>query len=407
MDDQVTGKTFWLKVEIANINFHRSGHIYLELAEIQDEKVIAKCRGMIWGIKGSVIKESLGKNYQSVLSKGNEILCLAEINYKIQYGLSINILDVNVEFAVGQIEKRRQETIDRLKKEGLLNLNKERPVPMVVKTIGLLASKNTSGYQDFISNLTENQYGYVFNIELYSSAVQGNAAAKGIVTNLKKADEEAYDCVVIIRGGGSKMDLDVFNAYEISKQVSQMKTPVFSGIGHETDVTVLDFVVNKALKTPTEVSNHILTKSYEFEQKILRAYALIQESYGKIVERRRSELVFFSEGIVNSSNGFTQLRRGTLHTIMNRLTADVNGMINEEKNRLSLAGQKVLQLGEANIRNQEELMEKNKELLVLFINNVINLRKTYLNNALIITSSSSPKTILKKGFVIPRVDGEL
>lgn len=407
LDEKVTGKNFWLKVEIANINFHNSGHVYLELAETRNNKIIAKCKGMIWGIRGSSIRASLGDNYRKVLSKGNEILCYVQVNYRIEYGLSINILDLSLEFAIGQIEKKRQETINRLTQEGALELNRENYLPVVIKKIALIASKNTSGYQDFTMNLLENQYKYVFEVELYSSSVQGDAAVADIVSNLKKADSKQYDCVVVIRGGGSKMDLDVFNSYEIAKQVSQMKNPVLSGIGHETDVTVLDFVVHTALKTPTEVSNFIINKTLEYEKSIVSCYDLIFERYQKLIERRTGELKLLSEGIINSSNSFTQLRRGSLHTIMNRLVSKVHSVLNEEQQNIMLAQQKILQLSKVNISDKEEALKKRLEMLVLLLNNVLNNKKTFLSNALVIAGSSSPKSILKKGFVIPRVNGML
>ena len=190
IDTNVAGKCFWLKVEIANINFHRSGHVYLELAENQNGNTIAKCKAIIWNYQISHIRQTLGKDFDNILKKGNEILCYTSIQFDVTYGLSILITDVNLEFAVGQIEKKRQETIDRLKKEGLIDLNKRIPIPLVIKTIALIASKDTSGYQDFVKNITENQYGYKFYIELFSSSVQGNTAEIEIVNRLKTINKK-------------------------------------------------------------------------------------------------------------------------------------------------------------------------------------------------------------------------
>lgn len=407
VDTNVAGNCFWLKVEIANINFHRSGHVYLELAENQNGNTIAKCKAIIWNYQISQIRQALGKDFDNILKKGNEILCYTSIQFDIAYGLSLLITDVNLEFAVGQIEKKRQETIDRLKKEGLIDLNKRIQVPLVIKTIALIASKDTSGYQDFVKNITENQYGYKFNIELFSSSVQGNAAEIEIVNRLKTINQKKYDCVVIIRGGGSKIDLDIFNSYKISKQISQMNSAVFTGIGHDTDITVIDFAANKPFKTPTEVSNYIVNKSYNFEQRIISLYDLITERYHKLLERKNSDLRLYTEGIVNASNSFTRLRRGSLHTLMNRMVSSINSLINKENNKLALISQDQLQYSKRNINNQEELIKKRFEMLILLVENVINKKRTFLNNALIIASTSSPKAILNKGFTIPRVKGNL
>ena len=403
--DTIDGKYFWLKVEITSINFHRSGHTYIELAENSNGKTVAKCKAIIWSQNTAQIREVLGPNFSNILKKGNEILCYANIQFDTAHGLSLLIIDINLEFAVGQIEKKRQETLDRLQKEGIIDLNKEIKVPTVISNIAVIASENTSGYQDFIKNIEDNQYQYKYNLDLFSSAVQGNVAELEILRKLKIINKQKYDCVVIIRGGGSKMDLDVFNSYKIAKQVSKMQSAVFSGIGHETDTTVLDFAANHAFKTPTEVSNYIVNKSYDFEQKILRSFDLIYEKHQNLLTRKFSELVLHTEGIANASNGVTRLRRGALHTLMNRFTAGAGQLINEEKNTLSASTQEQLQQSKRIINNKERLLKKQLEMLGLRVAHLINNKKTQLSNALILLASSSPKTILNKGFAIPRVNG--
>ena len=201
------------------------------------------------------------------------------------------------------------------------------------------------------------------------------------------------------------MDLDVFNSYKIAKQISKMQSAVFSGIGHETDTTVIDFAANHAFKTPTEVSNYIVNKSYDFEQRILRSYDFIFEKYQNLLERKFSELVLNTQGITNASNGFTRLRRGSLHTLMNRLTASVSNLINEEKNKLSLINQKQLQQSKRTLNNKERLIRKQLEMLGLLVAYLINNKKACLSNSLILLAASSTETILKKGFTIPRVNG--
>jgi exodeoxyribonuclease VII large subunit len=405
--DNVSDKYFWLKVEIANINFHRSGHAYLELAENINGKIVAKCKAMIWNYNVSQIREALGEDFNNILKKGNELLCYANIQFDTSYGLSLIISDINLEFSVGKIEKGRQANLNRLKKEGLIDLNKQIKVPLVISSIALIASKNTSGYQDFIKNILENPHAYSYNLEIFSSAVQGNGAELEILNALKIVNTKKYDCVVIIRGGGSKMDLDIFNSYEISRQVSQMQSAVFTGIGHETDITVLDFLSNKAFKTPTEVSNYIVNSSYNFEQKIFRTYDLIYERYHKLLDLKFIELQLRIEGITNVSNSFTRLKEGALHTLMNRLILSASNQINQERNNLLLINQEQLQQSKRIISVREELLKKQLEMLHLLIDYIISTKRVYLTNSLIVISSNSPKVILKKGFTISRVNGNL
>ena len=148
-----------------------------------------------------------------------------------------------------------------------------------------------------------------------------------------------------------------------------------------------------------------VNKSYDFEQKITRAYDLIYERHQKLLDRKTSDLKLYTEGIVNASNSFTRIRRGSLHALMNRLVSSVSILINEEKNSLSLINQEQLQQSKKAIDNQEDVLKKQLEMLSLLVEHVINNKRTYLTNALIIISSSSPKAIIKKGFTIPRVNG--
>ncbi len=407
IDGTIVAKEFWLKAEIASINFHRSGQIYLELAENTDGHTVSKCRAIIWNYNQSFLREGLGEHFASILKKGNQILCKASIKYDIQYGLNIIIHDISLEFAIGNIEKKRKETMERLGKENLIDRNKALQVPVVVSTIALIASVNTSGYQDFIKNIQNNQQGYAYQITTFSTSVQGDNAELQILNQLITVNENQYDCVVIIRGGGSKMDLDVFNSYKISKQVALMRSPVLTGIGHETDVTVIDYACNKAFKTPTAVSNYILNKSYVFEQKIKNNYAILLEIYTTLLDRSAKDLQYVSAGISDASNQFTKHRRGALHTTMHRIISAVSEQVHQNQKDLELTNQQLLDSSKQTIRSKSERLKKHEEILKLVLANTFNSKKSSFSSIDLFLATASPENVLQKGFSIPRVAGKL
>lgn len=186
-----------------------------------------------------------------------------------------------------------------------------------------------------------------------------------------------------------------------------MQNPVFSGIGHKTDSLVLDFAANRAFKTPTEVANFIINKSYTYEQRVLSSYTLIKEWYDKAMERRQSKLRLHMEGIANASNNFTRLRRGDLHTLMNRIVSLTVTCIHENYNTVSLVEQTIFQYSASMILTANETLKKNKELLYLLVNRAISRERNRLDTALVLVCSNSPKGILRKGFVITRISDRL
>lgn len=407
LDTSVSNKRFWLKVEIASVDFHRSGHIYLHLVENFQGKILAKCKGLIFASAALEISCKLGGDFKNILKQGSEILCFVRIRFDVIYGVDIVINNIDMDYAIGQLENKRIQTLKKLKEEGLIDLNKQIEVPMVLSKIAIIASKNTSGYQDFITNLENNQHGYKYNLKVYSSSVQGNIAENELLNRLIEINERKYDCVVIIRGGGSKLDLDVFNSYSLCEQVSRMRSVVFTGIGHETDQTVIDLVANKAFKTPTEVSNWIVSRTYEAELSVKTSYHLINEMFQRILDNRTNYLRINTEGIVNFSNRKSSLKRGSLHTLMNRILYLVNSDLNNQNKYLALLLKDEKQYQGKIISKQEDLIRKKLEILILLISKTLINERAHLTEAMITAASNNPKSILAKGFTIPRVNGNI
>lgn len=407
LDEHIKDKGFWLKVEITNINFHRSGHVYLELAETKNGSTIAQCKGMIWSYTYRDVQSKLKEDTLNVLKKGNEIMCYVNLNFDEKNGLAVFIRDIDISFNLGEIEKRRQETIDRLVKDGVLEANKKLVTNVVIQKIAVIASQSTNGYLDFVKQLQNNQYGYDFHLETFPCTVQGDKAEVEILHQLERVSNLNFEVVVIIRGGGSKMDLDVFNSYQLAKTITEMNLPVFTGIGHESDISVADLVANRHFKTPTAVANHLIERAYDFEVRISKSFKEVREIASSNLEREKSRLKLCSESIAAISSRQCGLKLGALHTVLNRTVILVNALIMDNINNMKGTLQEVEEQVDRVIALEDSEIRSRNELLRYLVQNKINTSKAFLEKTTASIMPFTPTNLLAKGFVIPRVNGKL
>jgi len=429
LEQRIKGKSFWLKVELANINFHNSGHCYLELVETLNGQSIAQCRGSIWRSSLEAIKVNLGNDFSNIIKKGNEILCYVEIQFTEQYGLNVIIRDIDINFNLGALEKKKQETIDRLKKEDLLTKNKQLPLPTVIQKIAIIGSPETAGITDLRKQLDNNSYQYHFDYEIFPCLVQGERAEAEIINRLKELNESKFDIIALVRGGGSKLDLEVFNSYNIAKEIALHKKPIFTGIGHETDLCVADLVANIYHKTPTALGSYIVERAHNFEVQVMNSFNGVLENINRFLEVRKSTLKLNIQTLTSKSISITQLRRGDLHTKLNRLLSEARQHIHNEKSRLSIGLEWIrttplsfILTSKNNLKHTMELMQINsdgkvKQALNIFKQNIdlissyskqkIDDRLKYVNNVLEVIGMYHPNNILTKGYAIPRLNGQL
>lgn len=370
-DNSISGKSFWMKVEIAQIKEDRRGHIYLELVENIDGVVLAKCRATIWNSTASRIMIKLGDQAGKVLKEGTEILCLCDLIYSPVYGMSINILDVDLSFSLGELERQKQETIKKLQQKGLINLNKEREYPIVIQRIALISAKGTAGHEDFVNHLKSNEYGYYFDVDNFDSKVQGENAHISIIERLSQIPENVYDVIVLLRGGGATLDLDVFNNYALAEKIAKSETAVFTGIGHETDVTIADIVANTRFKTPSAVAAFIIERAYQFDVKVSRTYEGIQEVYKNMILVRRHRLELAMNSLKSESKQLVSFNNNSLQSCSNQIIHSVKKNLLSEKTKLAMMLQNIQYKPTAFLLSAEQSLKKRGQFLALFAEQVI------------------------------------
>lgn len=306
----------WISAEISELKVNRSGHCYLNLVEkgATDGTPRAEARGVIWRSAYSSIAAKFEAATGSQLTNGIRVLVRVVVTYHEIYGFSLQIIDLDASYTLGDIERRRRETIAQLQSDGVWDMNREIDMPRPILRIAVVSSATAAGYRDFINELSRGVYRYT--VTLFESLMQGDMAEQSVVRALAMIAqrEDEFDVVVIIRGGGSVSDLALFDSYLIASHVAQFPLPVITGIGHDKDVSVTDMVAHTMCKTPTAVAA-LLVEIADMELSLIDSYA---RDIATLVEARLND---------------EALRIYTLGNDIERLAS---ASINEEHNRLNL-----------------------------------------------------------------------
>jgi exodeoxyribonuclease VII large subunit len=295
----------WISCEIMDISENYSGHCYLDLIE-KDEKsdtVNARARATIWASSYRMLKPYFETSTGYELVSGIKILVLARIEFHPVYGLSLNIQDIDPTYTLGDVERKKREIIQQLKKEGVMEMNKEIPLPLVPQKIAIVSSMTAAGYEDFVDQLLGNPYGYKFYIHLFPAVMQGENAEQSIIGSLERIFEfeSHFDAVVIIRGGGSKSDLACFDSYDLAYHVSQFPLPVITGIGHEQDDTITDLVAHTRLKTPTAVAGFFIDRLASFEGELMEIQDHLINATRNVLNEQKLRLQLYQQKYVSGT----------------------------------------------------------------------------------------------------------
>ncbi len=290
----------WIEAEIAQIRDSR-GNQYIELIEKDEEgeAVVAQLSGAIWYRQFQFIKKKHGELIHDLLEEGTQVRLKCKVDFHERYGLKLIIEDIDPKFTFGKLELKRQEIINRLEEEGLMDLNKGEIVPSVIQKIAVISSSNAAGYQDFKNQLLNNGYGYTFKIDLYDGVVQGVNVERDTVAHIEsiKASKTKYDVVCIIRGGGSKLDLSGYDNYKIAEQIALSQIPFIIGIGHDIDSTVADLISCLSLKTPTAVADYIIDRNMNYEARVEQTMASIHRASTALLRSNEIQLSAAKERI--------------------------------------------------------------------------------------------------------------
>ena len=294
------------------------------------------------------------------------------------YGkFSVSIYKI-LPIGAGALAKALELLKDQLEKEGLFDPTRKRPLPALIKNIALITAKSSAAESDFLKILRENNTG--LNIDFYPVSVQGKHSAGEILSAIKIAQSKNYDCIVMIRGGGSLEDLSSFNDEMISKAIFASKIPTLVAVGHERDESIAELVSDVRASTPSQAAYYIVVNHTNFiksielqaDQIYLQIQEIINLNKNKISGINIFEKVllilnkykyqvssydvdFESKLFIIISNFQNTLEKST-HELSNfsyRITQLLNDVIHMQSTIENLNPEKIVQKGYAIIKNSK------------------------------------------------------
>lgn len=341
----------WLRAEISELKVNRSGHCYLNLVEkgASNAAPRAEARAVIWRTAYNSIASKFESATGQALTAGIAVLVRVLVTYHEVYGFSLQIIDLDADYTLGEVERRRRETIERLQKDGVWDMNREVELAEPTLRIAIISSATAAGFQDFRQEIARSPYR--FKLTLFESLMQGDAAERSIIDALCAIAEreQEFDAVVIIRGGGSTSDLALFDSYDIATYVAQFPLPVFTGIGHDKDISVVDMVAHTSCKTPTAVATTLIELADEQMYNIEECAMRLRDSVIARINSERLRLERQSNDVVRCS---TLLLSGLQH----RLDSLDEGIMAESQRQLQIERQRLGSLDEIVASHNPEII---------------------------------------------------
>jgi len=287
-------RSFWVKAEMNKLNHYSySGHCYPELVEKVDGKVVAQMKTILWKEDFLRINSNFLNTLKEPLKDGINILFNATVNFDPVHGLSLRIVEIDPVFSLGELEREKMETIEKLKKGGVFHLNRALSMPLLPQRIALISVETSKGYADFLKVISSNSWGYRFFCFLFPALLQGDRSVDSILYQLRRIRriKHHFDIVAIVRGGGGDVGLSSYNHYLLAKEICEFPIPVFTGIGHSTNETVAEMVAFKNAITPTELADFLIQAFHNFSVPIHQMEETLVSATSGIVADEQAKLL--------------------------------------------------------------------------------------------------------------------
>lgn len=380
-------KSYWVEAEISELR-ENGGHCYLELIEKDKRyntpiaKASARCWRQTWGMVKPYFENTTGQQ----LKAGMKVLIEVYAQFHEAYGFSWIISDIDPNYTLGDMARKRQEIIKRLKEEGVFDLNKQLDLPLFSQRIAVISSKSAAGYGDFANQLYGNQYGYYFEVELFAATMQGEDVERSIIKALNAINDRCddFDCVVIIRGGGATSDMSGFDALELAENVANFPLPIITGIGHDRDECILDMVSHTRVKTPTAAAALLIDNLHTAERRIDDA-------------RQR---------IANLTSRKMEVEKLRLSRLAERLPALFGSVKDKQEARLNILQERLFRLAEIRLSNCENIVGQLEKKISLTAEHLLMVEKHRLELLEGRAQNLDPQLLLRRGYSITLVGGK-
>ncbi len=394
----------WIQAEIANIN-ERRGHWYFELSEMNTKgQPVASCRAMIWQAQVSRIIEQFKLATGVALQAGQKILLLAEVTFHEKFGFSLAIQDIDPAFTLGELEANLNKIRQQLIKEQLYDLNKQYKIPNDFFRIAVIAPPNAAGLGDFRVDADLLQTQKLCEFHYFYAAFQGEKvetemlAALDAFYALHKA--HAFDALVIIRGGGAKLDLNPLNVYSLAKWIATVNLPVLTGIGHERDTTILDEVAGARFDTPSKVIGFIRQAIFSTSQQARQHWEMIEKFSYIYIQDQKQALMLNEQKVKQASLLLIQQQKHALTPLMIRIQQYGESLLKAQKNTIKQYQDTMILQVKNQLHFQKQQLQQYQNIIAQRPLYLINQAKEKNQQQMAYILTSGPKTQLSRGFAL-------
>lgn len=344
--EQCLPDEYWVQAELSEVRVHpATGHCYVEFVQKdpRSNNLVAKARGVIWNNVFRLLRPYFEESTGQVFTAGIKVLVQVSVGFHELYGFSLTVHDIDPTYTLGDMARRRREILKQLEEEGVLTLNKELPMPELPRRVAVISSATAAGYGDFCHQLTNNPRGYYFHTELFAAAMQGDRVEESMLAALDSINSraDAFDVVVIIRGGGATSDLSCFDTYLLAAACAQFPLPIITGIGHERDDTVLDSVAHARVKTPTAAAEYLIARMDEAADRLNDLAVRLYEGVTARLKWERNRLQQCRNRIPTASVRRVSSARLELLTARKDLHRSVEAVLARHRHKLELLKQRL------------------------------------------------------------------
>ena len=399
---------YWVKVEMHKLNRFASGHCFPELLQKENGRIVAQISGTIWSHNYERINKRFIVVVKEPLKEDTTLLMQVKVSFHETYGMSLQIMDIDPNYALGELQRERQETLKKLQKEGLINANQNIDIPLLPKRVAVISGDSSKGLSDFMNVIESNPWGYQFFTMLFPAYLQGDNASSSIIKQLNaiKRVQSHFDIVVIVRGGGGEVGLSCYNEYNLCKAIASFPLPILTGIGHSTNLTVAEMISFRNAITPTELGDFLIQAFHNFSTPVTNAIKSIKlHSKNRISEAR----ALFGTSSQSFKHLTKQYLTNTNHILLKqgrRLKAEVRENLYYNRNKIIRLQQESMSSAKYELKQEQESIERIRKNIPTLFKQTISKNSIELGQMMHSIKLMDPLNVLKRGYSITTINSK-
>lgn len=403
-------KAYWIKAEMNKLNYYKhSGHCYPDLVEKENGKTIAQIRATLWKRDFISINNKFLDVLKEPLKDGIKILILAKIDFTPVHGISLNIMDIDPAFTLGDLEQEKLETIQKLKAENIFDANKKLPLTILPQRIAIISVETSKGLADFLDVIEKNPFGYKYFYHLFPSLLQGEKAVHEIIKQLEKIEKvmHHFDAVAIIRGGGGDIGLSCYNHFELVEKIATFPLPIFTGIGHSTNETVAEMVSHTNAITPTKLAEFFIQSFHNFAIPLQKS----QETIIRLAKNmlRESKIAFGNKvkDFKSATNNALLQSANSIARLTSTLQQETKHQLNHHHIHCKQMANQLKQTSGYSLKNEQNILQAMPKIISKNTQDLIEKNKLAVRNFEKNITLVHPKNVLKRGYSITTINGKI